>query len=138
MLTYHGTSKQNAKDIIDNGVNISLGGGELGKGFYVGDLLHRAAAWAWNKYNSDLSVLIFDVDDSEFLKLDLLVLDFNEAYELRKRLKRKGLTRKYSKGVDAIWAPIVGQKIPYFNQIKFEKSGKCFIDSVPKMEWKIA
>ena len=135
MKTYHGTSKTYSRSILQNGIDFTKGGGELGQGFYVGDLLHRACAWAWNKYGNDSSVIVFDLNDSEFLKLNLEILDSIQATELRGRIRKQNGTRKYVRGVDAIWAPIVGQKIPYFNQIKFESSAKQFLTNTKISKW---
>lgn len=136
MITYHGTSHEYATDIINNGVDITRGGGELGQGFYVGDLFHKAIAWAWNRHHEEASVIIIEFNDDEFINLNLCSLNAEEASSLRYCIKRSKGQYSFSKGVDAIWAPIVGQRFPYFNQIKFEASGKVFIDSVVKKEWK--
>lgn len=128
MIMYHGTSETDAQQIISN-VDTSKGGGELGKGFYVGDLLHRACAWAWHKYKKDFKVVSFDINDNEFLEQDIVVLDAKEAGNLRSWLRKKNKKRTWEKGVAAIWAPVVGNRIPNFNQIKFEKNGELFINS---------
>lgn len=125
---YHGTSKKDAQQIILK-IDTSKGGGELGKGFYVGDLLHRACAWAWHKHKEDFNVVSFDINDNEFLEQDIVVLDAKEASNLRSWLRKKNKQRTWEKGVAAIWAPVVGNRIPNFNQIKFEENGEVFINS---------
>ncbi len=36
VVTYHGTSVAAADEIVDGRVDVSMGGGELGRGFYLG------------------------------------------------------------------------------------------------------
>ena len=50
MEQYHGTDKKNALDIINGKLSVSKGGGELGQGFYAGDINYEAHNWAWHKY----------------------------------------------------------------------------------------
>jgi hypothetical protein len=137
MKTYHGTSNSISNEILIKGVDFSKGGGELGQGFYVGDLLHQACAWAWNKYKKEYSVLVFNLNDEDFLKLNIDVLDSEQASRLRCRLRAEKKQHTYIRGVDAIWSPVVGKRIPNFNQIKFESSSREFIKSTNKEKWKM-
>ena len=56
LITYHGTSESVADDLVVGNVQISRGGGELGKGFYLGTQLHVAKAWAKQMHNSQAVV----------------------------------------------------------------------------------
>ena len=48
MNYYHGTKKTVATSIVAGAINVSMGGGELGMGFHIGEYLWVAKAWAKN------------------------------------------------------------------------------------------
>lgn len=128
MEMYHGTSVQAAEDIEENGVDVTKGGGELGQGFYVGDLMYKACAWAWNKYTEQPAIIRYQINDEEFVQQDVLCLSREAAKRKRFEIKKKNSKRSHKFNVAAVWAPVVGIDVENFNQIKFEKKGKKFID----------
>ena len=133
MKQYHGTDSLAAKEISTGKIDITKGGGELGRGFYVGDLMHRAFCWAWHKAQHDYAVVEFVINDEDFLKLDILCLDRRKASDLKYEIKRNHQQRFFVFGQDVVWAPIVGQDIPHSNQIKFESAkGQSFINYTTK------
>jgi len=120
MEQYHGTNRKIAQEIFDGNIDVKIGGGELGRGFYTGDLLYEACNWAWHKHQKEKAVVKFTVDDSEFLELKPLCLDGNEATEKRREIKNKNLTRSYIFKRNAVWSPVVGKERSNFSQIKYE------------------
>ncbi len=117
---YHGTSKQVAKDLQQGNIDHTLGGGELGQGFYLGDLLWVAKTWAHNRHGSDSSVLKVDVPDPSFNALAIELLSRTEALTLRKEIKANNATRTYTHGFDVLWSPIVGTTRVEAEQYKYE------------------
>ena len=43
-ISFHGTNNASALKIISNGVDVNIGRGELGKGFYSGSSISKLAA----------------------------------------------------------------------------------------------
>jgi len=54
---YHGTDRQSALSLQSGCINVAVGSGELGKGFYLSAQLFVAKAWAWHKHTRSQSVL---------------------------------------------------------------------------------
>lgn len=120
MEQYHGTNSHFAQQISNGGISVNYGGGELGQGFYTGDLCHEAFNWAWHQYEEDNSVVKLNIDDMLFLSLDPLCLNMRATHSYRKRIRRRGQTRTFKFRVNILWAPVVGRHIPNFNQFKYE------------------
>lgn len=136
MRRYHGTDDISAQQILDDNINVARGGGELGQGFYVGNLAHQAATWAYHKgrrLNTGYKVISFEIIETDFYSLHRKYLSKQEATLARQRLRKKKEQRIYKFGADAIIAPVVGKYIPNFTQIKFEgQSGENFINATRK------
>ncbi len=70
---YHATSTQNAETILKSGVNLWLGDGEFGSGFYTTPLASQAKAFINLKKETDPkfrgAVIIIDIDISEIEKI---------------------------------------------------------------------
>jgi hypothetical protein len=120
MEQYHGTNKNFAINIATGRIDVNRGGGELGKGFYTGDLAHLAFALAWHNYGKDKAVVTFSIGDDDFLNLSPHCLSFSATSKLRKKIKMRRETRTFILNVNAIWAPVVGKRLNNFNQIKYE------------------
>ncbi len=119
ITTYHGTSDKYIKDLIVGKVNTTLGGGELGQGFYLGDKLHVAKAWAKQMHNCE-AVIEFQMDDNDFWCFNIESLTNIEAREKRSAIRNNGLTRTYKFLKDVVWSPIVGGPKIYADQYKWE------------------
>jgi hypothetical protein len=120
MEQFHGTNNQSAVDLASGRISVSLGGGELGGGFYTGDQLYEAHAWAYQKYQKAKAVLKLEIDDDEFLNLNPRCLSRKETHLFRKKIRDSSKTRSFLFNENVIWAPVVGKSVPNFNQIKFE------------------
>lgn len=137
MKRYHGTDKDSVEQIMRNNINVRQGGGELGQGFYVGNLAHQAFAWAYHKgerFGGRHGVIQFNIDDRAFYLLQRLYLKRSQAAAKRLQMRNEGTQRTYIFGVDAVIAPVVGGRyIPNFTQIKFEGDiGQDFINATYK------
>lgn len=136
MRRFHGTDDIAAQDILNVGIDVTRGGGELGQGFYVGNLAHQAATWAYHKGRRKCcgyKVIQFDIVDVDFDKLNRKYIDGETARNLRKSLQMIKKQREYTYGTDAVIAPVVGRYIPNFTQIKFEgEKGQTFINLTAK------
>lgn len=119
MKVYHGAKLEALNEIKAGKVDVTIGGGELGRGFYCGDLLHRAKTWSFNKHKC-FKVAKIEFEDDDFLNLQPLLLNKSEATEFREQIKQKGETRTYLFNENAVWSPVVGLPSDDFNQIKWE------------------
>ncbi|MBE0508380.1 MAG: hypothetical protein IBX50_16955 [Marinospirillum sp.] len=121
MDTYHGTSKKYAAQLQAGMVDVTKGGGELGRGFYTGEHLYLAKAWAYHvSGDAQQNVVHFEKSDSDVMALRLEVLGVGEAALRRKHIKLWSATRSYQFGVDMVWAPIVGSSRVKGDQCKWE------------------
>ena len=123
MDSYHGTSSVAAALLVSAKVDVSVGGGELGRGFYTGQHLHEAKAWAFHKSGDRGSnVVCFSTPNADIERLDIDVLDPGTAALTRHRLRKNDQTRTYLFEVDMVWAPIVGSERATGDQYKWESS----------------
>jgi hypothetical protein len=130
MDLYHGTNVSNANEITNGNISTDFGGGELGKGFYIGDLPHEAFSWAWHKYKTDICVVKFIIEDDEVLNQNPLCLNYEETCVRRNLIRAERTTRTFIFNRNIIWAPVVGRNIPNFSQLKIEsKSAENLINS---------
>lgn len=121
MDTYHGTSSKNAANLVKGNVDVNRGGGELGQGFYTGERLYLAKAWAFQiSGDARQNVVEFSKPDAEVASLTLEVLDHGSAALKRHHLRRARATRTFQFGVDMVWAPIVGTDRIVGDQCKWE------------------
>lgn len=110
-----------ASSLLAGGVNVALGGGELGRGFYSGEHLYVAKAWAYQRFGDRVgNVVHFDVSDTRILSLKIKFLDYEKAIRQRYSIKRNKKTRSYIFNVDMVWAPIVGSERASGDQYKWE------------------
>lgn len=117
---YHGTSTKIATDIQSGKIDHTLGGGELGQGFYLGDLLWVAKSWAHNRHGNNSAVVKIEIPDPEFNTLSIELLSRTDALALRKEIKMMNATRTYTHGYDVLWSPIVGTTRVEADQYKYE------------------
>ena len=71
-ISFHGTSLTNAKKIVGspNQVDVTLGQGELGQGFYTGTSIALAAIWAQSRHQTNSAVIKFEISESDFIQLN--------------------------------------------------------------------
>jgi hypothetical protein len=128
---YHGCPHSVISTLVAGKINVSLGSGELGKGFYSSFNLWTAKIWALRNYQSK-TVLKIEVEDENFFDLAIRFLSEEKAIEYRKYIKRYQKTKSYLFGEDVVWSPIVGDQMrdKKEEQLKWEsKKAECLLNS---------
>lgn len=139
--SYHGTSPEIAKEIASGKIDVTLGGGELGRGFYTGQFRHEAKAWSFHTTGAkEKNVVVFTQDNIyDFLAFRInRILDDKEAQFIRNKIKGRGEQRNYVFNYDIITSKIIGCTDVKGCQLKWESSyvedylngsdvGKCII-----------
>jgi len=121
-VSYHGTNKLGAEKIVGPPpkLDINIGKGELGKGFYTGSSIALAAIWAQLRYGNEATVIEFSIPNSRFVQLKgYLIKTQMEVLFKWKELKSSNETRVFSFGHDYIVAPLAKVEQTGF-QYKFE------------------
>ena len=130
MNCYHGTKKTVAISIVAGAIDVSKGGGELGMGFYTGEYLWVAKAWARNRHKHDAAVVELSVPEDEYFKLEPLLLSRTDALSERNRIKAAATTRTHTFNANVVWSPIVGTTRVDADQHKFEsKASEALLNS---------
>lgn len=134
MKVYHGTDIKAADSIMTNGVDVTLGGGELGRGFYVGENPALVAARAKGKNKENFAVIEFKVDVSQFIRLDMKIVRRRELLVKQwEKLMRNNTTRSKLYDVDVVCAPYA--TFEFSNQYKFEsESAETVINNATKTQ----
>jgi len=107
-ISYHGTNKENASKIVGppSSVDVSVGKGELGKGFYTGSSIALAAIWAQLRYDTEAVVIEFDIPKQRFVQLKGISIKTQaEVADTWKKLKDNRETTTHEFGHDYIVAP---------------------------------
>jgi hypothetical protein len=121
MIAFHGTSRAYSQKIFGPPpkVDITQGGGELGMGFYVGEHIALAVSFANKRHPQDAVVLKFDIDDSIFGRLKILVINKREnVIQKWKTIIFRNQRKQYLFHADVICAPYA--TIDSSRQHKFE------------------
>lgn len=118
---YHGTSEQFADSIKLNpqGIEVSRGGGELGRGFYLGGDISLAIIWAKAR-NRKPGVLEFEIDKSKYALLRLKRLSHGQVVNDWLKNKSNGNHRTHLYGTDVVIGPL--SPVPDATQYKFESN----------------
>jgi hypothetical protein len=121
MVAYHGTDIASANHIIGppSNIDVTRGGGELGRGFYLGESVALAAALSRGKFGMDGVVLKFEINETAYAQLNTRVINRRvNVYEFWRCLINRGLTRQHLYNVDVVCAPFATIDISI--QYKFE------------------
>lgn len=128
---YHGTNITSANNIIGPpcNVDLTLGGGELGVGFYVGSSVALSGSRAKSKYKRNSAIIEFNILPKDYYSLSLLILynrtSVRKFWNLLRKTRR---THSYQYGYDIIRAPFA--VIYYSLQEKYESiNGKNLLDN---------
>ncbi len=121
IICYHGCPQNVIETLVSGKIDISLGGGELGRGFYSTLDLWVAKRWALSNYQSE-TVLKIEISDESFDDLDSLILSKSQVQYYRKLIKKLKETRTYQFHRNIIYSPIVGDRMADKNvfQLKWE------------------
>ena len=121
-ISYHGTNRSSANKIVGppSSVDVNIGKGELGKGFYTGSSIALAAIWAQLRYGSDAVVIEFDIPKTRFVQLKGHVVKTKaEVVGTWTKLKLHHKIMSFSFGHDYIIAPFATIE-QTGHQLKFE------------------
>jgi hypothetical protein len=121
MIVFHGTSRLSALSIVGPppSVDVTRGGGELGRGFYTGENISLAASLAKGRFSSNGVVIQFDIDNSEYIKLNIRIINRRRyVFHHWRSLIRRSLANIYLFNCDVVCAPIA--VIDFSYQYKFE------------------
>jgi len=120
-VCYHGCPKHIIKKLLAGKIDVSVGGGELGRGFYSTLDLWAAKQWAISIHQSE-TVLKIEISDEDFADLDSLILSTSQAQYYRNKIKQSKETRIYLFNRNVIYSQIVGDKMVAKNvfQLKWE------------------
>ncbi len=120
MIVFHGTNSAYANTIVGPPSDVQLrGGGELGKGFYLGESIALANSWAKGRFNDDSAVIEFNINNSEYIKLNTKVIrGQKEVKQLWKSLCKNSERNSYLFNFDVVCAPFA--TIDFSYQYKFE------------------
>ena len=119
---FHGTLDTTANDLVAGKIDVNIGGGELGMGFYTGEYLWVAKSWAANRHGANGSVVQVEVTDKEFFDLEPLLLSRLDALKHRDEIRKADATRTYTFNQHVVWSPIVGTTRIDADQYKFESA----------------
>ncbi|MFT8634192.1 hypothetical protein [Novacetimonas hansenii] len=123
ITVFHGTSEPHAAKIAAGGIDVTLGGGELGRGFYTGEFLYEARAWAFQtNAEGNARVVEFEIDDSDFFATEPLSLTASQAMAYRNNIRLANTTRTYLFDRNVVWSEIVGSDRVKGDQYKWESS----------------
>jgi hypothetical protein len=126
LISYHGGLSSHITDIIQGNVDVTLGGGELGQGFYLGERSYVAFAWAKQKSemnnHEDYAVAQFIMDEAQVSCFSIKSFSKGEALDEKAMIKQQNQTRTYTFGVDMVQSPIIGGGGKNALQYKWESS----------------
>jgi hypothetical protein len=127
MLLHHGTSDTMATSIASGSIDVAVGAGELGQGFYTGALFYEAKRWAIHKHS-------IEIDEPDFFSLDVLSLSAQQATAQRNNIRLAGTTQTHVFLHDVVWSSIIGDGTVRGDQHKWEssKSGRFLNGSKAK------
>jgi hypothetical protein len=87
-------------------INVAIGGGEFGRGFYTQGSISNAHRRGHGIYGHNGAVLVLDIDDAHYAALNFQRLSVNGAQQLNARLN--GAARNtYVTAHDVIVGPLV-------------------------------
>ena len=118
---YHGTSRNDAKFIMNNSIDVTCSGGELGQGFYMGNFLHEAKAWAFQKnkkHNAKSSIVVFNV--KPWISFKYGYIGTKRAIKIYKKSKNQNNHRAYLYNYDLVHSKVIGIDRYNFEQLKWE------------------
>jgi hypothetical protein len=120
--SYHGTDPFGAINIEAGNIDITAGGGELGRGFYTGQYEHEAKTWAFHISKTKLKnvVKLEQKNIYDFLNFDITNLDINTATQIRNSLKTENTKRTHLFKVDMVISRIIGSSKVSGSQVKWE------------------
>ena len=115
---YHGTSRTIASALAVGTIDVTLGRGEFGRGFYSQTSSSNAHRRGYARYGGNGAVLVLRISDSRYYALQFKRLSLHAAQLLAAKLRANGETHTYTTGEDVIVGPLVNQ--PKIMQQKYQ------------------
>jgi len=124
-ILYHGTSRVFATAMAGTPaaggtIDVRLGRGEFGRGFYAQDSSSNAARRGQTLYGNNSATLVLRIDDPAYHALNVRRLTLNMAQILNARLRASNRKHTYTTSHDAMVGPLVCQ--PRIEQQKFQSA----------------
>jgi hypothetical protein len=124
MKLFHGTNVAGANSIVGppQAADVTKGGGELGRGFYTGDNLSLAVAWAAGRHGpSSAKVIEIDIDNSAYAALNIKIIQkWKHVFQFWRYLIKNSAVSTHLFGYDVVCAPFA--TISMSHQVKFEST----------------
>ena len=118
---YHGTTSTIAVLLKNGEIDISKGGGELGKGFYMGNFISQAKTWAFYKNNKRrVPNSIVQFNFNTWISFKYQIIGKNRRNKLYPLIKSKGEQRSYTFNLDFVYCKVLGVEVNGFYQLKWE------------------
>lgn len=127
-LLFHGTSVDTASALSSRTqkVDVGRGGGEFGRGFYLGRSAPYCLRFAIGRCGvTNARVLAFQFDPTKLAKLKFVSLDVKKARQVVRAVRNKRLEGTWTKGVDLVGGPIEADRNYY--QVKFESAASAVL-----------
>lgn len=130
MNFYHGTDNITGNNIQTQATPVmhTIGGGELGRGFYVGDNMTLAISWAKGRFTNP-AVLEFPVNNHSYAALAFKQMSHKAVLSTWRQLRKLGSTHTHTFGTDVVFGPIA--TAPYAAQYKFETATAVALLNTP-------
>ncbi|MDC0740885.1 hypothetical protein [Polyangium mundeleinium] len=122
---YHGTDHVTAQRVSSrtSAIDVARGGGEFGRGFYVGDSPVLALQFAIGRFGvTNARALRFIITQESYSALETKYLAEKDAKKLRQRVRRARATRSHLVGVDVVCGPIEGRAQNLQSKFETERS----------------
>lgn len=118
MVVFHGTDTNCANSILLK-VDVTKGGGELGRGFYAGESIGLAASFAQGRFPGNHKVVKLEIDESAFVNLRIKIIKRIEfVYRTWQSLLRRRKASSFLFNFDVVQGPFATLEFSY--QYKFE------------------
>jgi hypothetical protein len=119
---YHGTLHHHAHAIVGPpaAVDVTRGGGEFGRGFYVQTSPGNAKRWASGRSPKNAVVIKLKMDKEVYASLNPVVLNHQQARKLSIRLSKHNQCNTYVKACHVIVGPLNNNQ--RIEQFKFESA----------------
>jgi hypothetical protein len=119
---FHGTRRADAVAMAGppGTIDVTIGSGEFGQGFYTQDSSANALTWVQHRFPAGQFPCLLDlnIDEQAFASLAARVLTLRQAVRLTQRIRAAGTTGTYAEGVDLVVGPLNGSN--WIEQQKFE------------------
>jgi hypothetical protein len=117
---YHGAIRHFARAMIGppRAIDVGLGGGELGRGFYTQSSIGNAMRWASGRSPQNAVVISVSLQDAAYNLLSKQILKGKQVRRWNYRLRQTHNENIHVFNCDVVVGPIISK--PHIEQQKFE------------------